>query len=385
MKKLLTKDNTFKNTLIFFIFFEAINFFVLFTTNFFSPITKFYRFDNNSWGILRSFGNFDGFHYHHIAKEGYGQFQEAFFPLYPLIIKASGVFTNTYFINGLIISNLSFLAFLYFFYLFFEEIIGKEKTVWSIVFLVLFPFSFFFGMVYTESVFLLFFVLTLFTFKRGKYALSFIFGFLTALTRLIGVFTFIPIMIYLILERKKLEFKKIVTLISPVFGFFTYSLYLQITTGDFLKFLHVQPQFGANRSAEIIILPQVIYRYIKIFLTANVDFVYFVAATELTVFCLVFGLLLYQLYKLFKKKYEIKKPESYSWLIGLNVFSLINIILPTFTGTFTSVPRYALLSLSFFITLAFVDSRPIKYTISIVFIIFHIIFLSYFYRNFFVG
>src|SRR3989304_7194930 len=385
MMKLLIKNSSVKNTLILFILFEAVNFFVLFATHYFSPIVKLYRFDDNSWGILRAFGNFDGFHYHHIAKEGYGQFQEAFFPLYPLIIKITSFATNTYFINAIIISNVSFLILLYLLFLFFADLIGKEKTLWFIFLLTIFPTSFFFGMVYTESLFLMFFISYLYSFKHEKHFLASVFGFLTGVTRLIGIFTFIPILIYLIINRKKIDVKNTFVILSPILGFLSYAYYLYLTTGDFLKFLHVQPQFGANRSAEIILLPQVIFRYFKIFITANIDFVYFVAVVEFVVFCFVFGLLLYQLSKLLKKQYKIKKPENYSWLIGLNIFSLINLVLPTLTGTFTSVPRYVLLSLSFFITLAFVDSKLIKYTVSIVFIIFHVIFLSYFYRNFFIG
>jgi len=383
MKKSIQKLSSLKLIFLIFLLFEIINFSVLLVSNYFSPIFKLFKFDN-SWGIIRAYGNFDGFHYYHIAKEGYGLYQEAFFPLYPVLIKITGFFTNTHFINGLIISNLSFLIFLFIFYIFLEEMIGKNKTIWTILFFVMFPSSFFLVMYYTESLFLLFFILTLYSLKHDKYIFASLFGFLTALTRLIGVFSLIPILIYIVLERKKLDIKNLIVLISPVLGFLTYSSYLYFTTGDFLKFINVQPSFGANRSAEIIILPQVAYRYVKIITTAAFDFTYYVAILEFAIFGIVTSLLLYQLYKLFKKKYSIP-TQAYSVLIGLNIFSLINLILPTMSGTFSSIPRYALLSVSLFITLAFVESRKIKYTILIGFLILHLILLHYYYQGFFIS
>src|SRR5690242_7110394 len=41
-----------------------------------------------------SFGNFDGVHYLRIAKDGYAyQYTQAFFPLYPILIKIVSVVT----------------------------------------------------------------------------------------------------------------------------------------------------------------------------------------------------------------------------------------------------------------------------------------------------
>ena len=72
-------------------------------------------------------------------------------------------------------------------------------------------------------------------------------------------------------------------------------------------------------------------------------------------------------------------------LIGLNLFSLINIILPTLTGTMLSVPRFALLSLSFFIRLAEINNRAVKGILLIIFIIFYIALLTLFTEGYFVS
>ena len=385
MKKSLSKLTDNKKIFLFFLFSEFLNLSILLITNYLKPINKLFSFDNNSWGILRSYGNFDGFHYWHIAKDGYGLYQEAFFPLYPVLIKISSFFTNTYFINGLIISNISFALLLFIIFKLIRVTEDKSTTWWFLIFFLSFPTSFFLTSYYTESTFLLFFTLSLYFLTKEKYLSSSIFGYFAALTRFIGLFTVIPIFIYLLTERKKLNFRKIAVLFSPVLGFLSYSTYLYIVKGDFLLFINTQPSFGANRSNHLILLPQVMYRYLKILLTFKLDITYFVAILELSVFSIFLLVLLYQLYSYFKKRIEIPKNKGLRILVGLNLFSLTNLLLPTLSGTLSSIPRYALLSLSFFIFLAAIKSVRIKFTIAVIFIITHIILFKLFLEGIFIG
>ena len=59
-----------------------------------------------------AWGNFDGEHYISIAQRGYGQGEQAFFPLYSLLIKGLSVLfgkgIEIYVLMGLLISNFSF-------------------------------------------------------------------------------------------------------------------------------------------------------------------------------------------------------------------------------------------------------------------------------------
>jgi hypothetical protein len=95
--------------------------------------------------------------------------------------------------------------------------------------------------------------------------------------------------------------------------------------------LTAQPVFGAGRSGgEIILLPQVIYRYMKIFLTTNIlSLPFFNAFLEFTftliplTFLIVF----------------IKKMRLSYW-----IFSISTLLIGTLTGTFSSMPRYILIS-----------------------------------------
>jgi hypothetical protein len=121
-------------------------------------------------------------------------------------------------------------------------------------------------------------------------------------------------------------------------GLLAYMVFLQVKFYDFLMFLHVQGGFGAERSSgALILLPQVFYRYLKIFISLGPTHMRFYNALfELVFTCLA----LYFLVVSFRK---IKL--SY-WLAALGI-----LILPTLTGTLSSMPRYIL---SMFIIFPFI-------------------------------
>src|SRR3989344_4721059 len=346
--------------------------------------------------FLTSFANFDGAHYLLIAKNGYTTYQQAFFPLYPLLIRwLSPLFSNNLLLTGLIISNLSFLVGLYIFSKYLKLTTNNQQlTVWVIIFLLVFPTSFFFAAVYTEGLFFLLFISTLYFLKKEKYGASSIFAILASLTKFLGVFLIIPI---LLTQMAKLKFqnrnlklkasakllitnnKYLITLFSPILGLTIYSLYLWQTVGDPFFFLNAQWAFGAHRSSSLIFLPQVYYRYLNIFFTAQFNFQYVVSLFEFFTFIFVFIILILDLIE--NCKLRIKNY----YLLGLNLFSLVNLLLPTLTGTFSSIPRYTLFSLSFFIYLAQIKKLSLKIAIAIVFVILHIVILGFFSQGYFVS
>ncbi|MFA6512852.1 MAG: hypothetical protein WCT34_01485, partial [Patescibacteria group bacterium] len=132
-----------------------------------------------------------------------------------------------------------------------------------------------------------------------------------------------------------------------------------------------------------ILLPQVYYRYFKIFITAAHDSRFYVSLVEFTVFSFVLLILILDLIKLAcaSKNLKIKNWER----ISLSIFSFVNLILPTLTGTFSSIPRYALFSVSFFIFLAEIKNNIVKFSIAIIFLILHILLLGYFTQGYFIS
>jgi len=180
-----------------------------------------------------------------------------------------------------------------------------------------------------------------------------------------------------------------ITSLAPILGLGLYCLYLWQTTGDPFFFLTSQPIFGANRSSHLILLPQVYWRYFKIFITAAHDSRFYVSVIEFLIFNFIFIVLILDLIKIIN--FKIKGLKSYKLQVtsynelGLNLFSFANLILPTLTGTFSSIPRYSLFSLSFFIYIAQIKSNFIKYFIFGIFVILHILLLGYFSQGYFIS
>ena len=298
------------------------------------------------WG----FGNFDGVHYLKLAQNGYeAQYSQAFFPLYPLLIKLFNFFPKgnldpslytdpSYFYTGIILSTALFIAALYFLL----KLWGKEyssKVAWlSILLLLSFPTSFYFGAIYSESLFFLLAVLTFWFVKKDKFILAGIMVALASATKVQGVLLTVFLAVEL-WEKYKGRIKNagkdllrdvFGVIISPL-GLFAYMYYLYRKFSDPIYFLTVQPAFGAERSSlPLVTLPQVIYRYVKMLFSLDPGSLGFWNATlELFVtVILISGLI-----------YAFRKIKFSYW-----IFVALAVILPTMTGTLSSMPRYALLA-----------------------------------------
>ncbi len=333
---------------------------------------------------IYSLANFDGVHYIQIARKGYEQYTQAYFPLYPILIHMLGaVMHNQYLVASLLISTISFVAGIYIWNKLVNVLFpASDIAKWSSIFLLTYPTSFFFTTAYTESLFLLFTVVSLYLLAVKKPVLSGLAAYAAALTRLMGAFMIIPIGYYVLFQKKIPLYKKVIALILPAAGLATYSVYLWKTTGDPLFFIHAQAVFGANRSTHIVLIPIVLYRYIKIFLTAAHDFAYFVAVIEFVSFSLVASVLAYDLYRLWKDRSNKKN----ALLIGLSLFSCINLLIPASSGTLSSLPRYSLLSLSFFIAIARYSNRNLtKIAIASCFMLTQMMLFGLFMQGYFVS
>ncbi len=376
----------FKFVLIFFLLFILINLLTSFLATKMIPYLGFFPYKDlitqyQLPSFIGSFANFDGTHYLAIAGMGYREFEQAFFPLYPLLIRVVALALNiNYLVAGLIISNVAFFFGLIFIFLFLTKLLEKNDLLWFFLFLILFPTSFFFSAVYTEGLFFFLIVGALYFLQEKKYWFLALFAFLASATRVIGIFLVVPIIFsFWFGKTKKLSFKKLLVLVSPLSGLLAYSFYLFKTTGDPLFFFNTQPLFGAHRSTNIILLPQVYYRYLKIFFSAQWNFQYFISLVEFLVFNFVLFFLILDLVK----HLRIKK-NNYQRL-GLNIFSLITLILPTLTGTFSSIPRYALFSLSLFFMLSQIKNNVVKTLIAVGFLILHSVLLAFFIQGYFVS
>ncbi len=284
--------------------------------------------------LLFSRANFDGNHYLSIAAIGYSSFQHAFFPLYPTLIRFISQYNHHAVIAGIGISLLSFvfgIAVLY-------KLLKLDETPsvarWTIAALLLFPTSFFFSFVYTEGLFFFLLVSSLFAARKGHLLTAALLGALASYCRVVGVFIF-PVILYELYVQKMLNVITILqTCIIPL-GLMFYMFQLNQMVHDPLAFVHVQTLFDQGRSTQIILPYQVFWRYTKMLATVDRELplyktIILEMVTGITFFFLTFVTWL-------------KMRKSYAFLTSACL------LLPTLTGTFTSVPRYVLICFPAFI------------------------------------
>lgn len=290
--------------------------------------------------FIWSFGNFDGVHYLGIAKEAYAaQYTQAFFPLYPILIKSVSFLTfGNLLVSALLVSNISFLVSLLIFYKLIAQVHDEKIAFWSILFLLSFPTSFFFGAVYSESIFFFFTVSAFYLAQKEKIWQASALGALASLTRLFGIFL-APALFF----KKRL--KSQIPLLFVPSGLIAYMIFLKVRFNNPFYFLTSQQIFGQERlSNGIILLPQVLFRYFKILISthglplASATFELISTLWVLSALILAF------------------KKVKLEWLI----FSFLVIVTPTLTGTLASMPRYILIAFPIYLVPAFVKSSKVK-------------------------
>lgn len=318
--------------------------------------------------------NFDGGHYLSIASGGYHIYQQAYFPLYPLIIRFfSSIFHISTAISALIISHTSFIIGIILFY----EIAIIERIRHSllvVIFLLLFPTSFFFVSAYNESLYFALACGLIYALKRKQWLIAGLLGLLASATRLFGIFLIIfPIFEFASLQKEKRGFLHVLSIVLIPCGFILYLLFLWRTEGDPFAFFHVLPAFGEQRgSGSIILLPQVVWRYIKIFFSASPwTLQYGVAVLEMMMFLFGATLIFVGWKQSIKKQYLI--------------YSFFVLMLSSFTGTFSSLPRYFLSAFPLFFMLGNMHNMWMKIVVSAFFAIGLIISTALFLSGYFIA
>lgn len=313
-------------------------------------------------------GDWDGGWYRSIVEYGYysgpldGQANVAFFPLLPaltwLVSKVTLLPTVW---AGLLVSSVSFAAALVVLWHMVRRFFAPPVARWTLLLLAFNPFSLYFGMFYTESLFLLLAVSTFwFIYEKQWWWAAFFAGLATA-TRSVGVAVAIAVVAGWILQLVRKPIAKPVkpgwrTLGAPIkkieaprrswtprllqaplliglsfSGLVAFAVYLWWHTGDPFAFSTVQ-QFwpgreGSNIGNELVYL----WEHRVINMEYLVTAMWFVAAVLV---CIGVVLVL----------------RMRQWLLAL--YSAIALGLPILFGTFTSMNRYALVVFPIFIAAA---------------------------------
>ncbi len=227
---------------------------------------------SNSWArVAESLGkNFslvpwagwDSSWYLSIAQRGYwfdpsGPSSVAFFPLFPLLVRGVAALTRNYVVAGLLVANLAALGAVLVLWRWVCREAGSAAAERAAVWLMVYPFSFFFHSIYAESLFFLLATLCLEASARERRLAAGLWGALAAATRPMGVLL-APALAWGLWSDYRAGHRPgprdLVAVLLPAFGLGAYMAYLWVAVGDPLAFIaahtvgwHVQFQWVIAR------------------------------------------------------------------------------------------------------------------------------------------
>lgn len=178
----------------------------------------------------------------------------AFFPLYPLLVGIASFILHVppQFV-GIILSWLFFFVALQVLYYVLRRNWNFDQGTakFALTLLALNPFAFFFGMLYTESLFLMLMAFVLLFLSEKAYLWAALFAGLASGTRNVGIFLGIMVVLGYMLDSGTLlskfkEYKTYVIGLVSISGVAAFMGYLYVHTGNALAFMTVQKLFGRS-------------------------------------------------------------------------------------------------------------------------------------------
>lgn len=206
--------------------------------------------------LLEPFAVWDGAWYFDIATRGYyhdpnGQSSIAFFPLYPLVVRAAawpfGSSAEAFLLAGVVVSSAAFLGALVVVHRLAVHMTGStEVGRRAALYLAVFPFSFYFTRLYTESLFLLLTVSAVWLATQSRWLPAGVAGALAAATRPNGIVIAVPLVLMACADRPAAAvlIRRISQLATVAAGPVAYSGYVYWLTGDPLAWMRAQEHWG---------------------------------------------------------------------------------------------------------------------------------------------
>jgi Gpi18-like mannosyltransferase len=292
------------------------------------------------YDFIGIWNRWDSLAYQDIAANGYSmigenRFRLVFFPLYPLISRAFAYICGDYLIAAFIVSTIALLGTALVFKRLVELDYSVETVQRSILFLLIFPTSYFLHISYTESLFLALSIGSVWAARTERWWLAGLLGALSTLTRINGLILIPTLFIESILQRKRPPhiYWKWASVAAVTIGFGLYLLVNRVVSGDWLTFLALQQE---NWSKSLSWPWLGIYGTFYSLWRAPSE-AHMVGMQELIFVILGFICTLWAWIKL--------RPTYAMWMTG-------NWILFTSTSFILSVPRYTLVMFPLFIIFA---------------------------------
>lgn len=279
----------------------------------------------------------DSGHYVAIAERGYNFPQQAFFPLWPLMIKIFS-FISGFYMASFLLSFIFGLTTFVLFYFLAVRLIGKTSAKYALILFASFPSTMFLHAGYTEGLFLTLTLLSFLMLEKKLYLLSAIFAGLTTMTRFAGI-GILPAYLFL----RQAVAKKIIFVIISLSGLLFYMLFLELIFGNGFLFIDAQKSWCQSQGRCQFIFPlESLIDYGRLvfmgWIKPNLS-----SAFLDWFFAMIFLLMLVPVFKKLGLRYF--------------VYSLIVLILPLFSTT-VGMARYVLVAFPvFFVFPALIKSK----------------------------
>ena len=201
--------------------------------------------------VLAPLARWDSVWYLTIADSGYGgsTARAAFFPLYPLLVRAVGTVLGgshaALLVAAFLISLAAFVAALVLLYRLTELELGRRIARPTLLLLAVFPAAVYFGAPYSESLFLLLAVGAFYAARTGRWAWAGACAGLASATRSAGLLLLIPLVLIWWSGRPRRAGDAAWLLLAPL-GIAAYAAWLGLAEGDALRFLDVQEAWSRH-------------------------------------------------------------------------------------------------------------------------------------------
>ena len=324
-----------------------------------------------------TFARYDAGYFEGIAWGGYaplagGRSNIAFFPVYPLLMRSVarlfGRQHAIFYISGIGISWLCFILAMVALYYLARLDLPRPRAERAVLLTMIFPFSFFYGVVYSESTFLLFAVLAFYGFRTRRWGVGGLCGAIATGTRVPGVMM-LPAIAWLAWRNaqptRRDRIGAIVGLALAASGFGAYCVYINQLTGHPFEWAATIQRWGYYPGGPPWLTPVTLVRQLVThpyrYLTTNPMAVY---DTLYGVTGILFALAVPFVWRRFGAAY--------------GVFMLLSLWLPLSSGVFEGMGRYCSVLFPCFIWLASIRSRSVSTALIVVFAMFYTLGLALF-------
>ncbi len=333
--------------------------------------------------FLRYWARWDSGWYIGLAEKGYywnapGDWSNVvFFPLYPQIVRFLGyILDNQFFIAGIIVSSLATLFSCFYLYRLVKFELEKKSALRSVLYLLIFPTSIFLASIYTESLFILTAVASIYHARKGQWYAASLWGFLVTLTRPSGIII-LAVLLLEYFEQRKFNFLKVranvlnLLFVPTGLGIYMYFLYQRFQNPFIFAFAQDawQRETNASLSGLFMTVSQYYNNFIS-FDTSNLPL--YISNTFDFLFFTIFFVLAILVFIFLRKSYGF--------------YMMAYLIIPALTGTFMSMGRFSLALFPAFILLAkWGKNQTINYSITILFSMLSALFITMFVNTYWVG